>query len=75
MDREELIAELQQNIRNRFMELSDEEKDLIRAGSGTPYANAFATELPNAVRYAEVELVIALYFFRVIRSPELTPPC
>jgi hypothetical protein len=40
MDREELIAELQQNIRNRFMELSDEEKDLIRAGSGTPYANA-----------------------------------
>ena len=40
MDREELIAELQQNIRTRFMELSDEEKDLIRAGSGTPYANA-----------------------------------
>ena len=25
MDREELIAELQQNIRTRFMELSDEE--------------------------------------------------
>jgi hypothetical protein len=40
MDREELIAELQQNIRARFIELSDEEKDLIRAGSGTPYANA-----------------------------------
>jgi len=40
MDREELIAELQQNIRARFIELSDEEKDLIRAGTGTPYANA-----------------------------------
>jgi len=40
MDREELIAELQQNIRTRFMELSDKEKGLIRAGSGTPYANA-----------------------------------
>ena len=40
MDRDELIAELQEGILARFQELSDEETDLIRAGSGTPYAIA-----------------------------------
>lgn len=38
MDREELIKELQEGIKSRFMELDEGEKNLIRSSSGTPYA-------------------------------------
>jgi|TARA_R110000823_G_scaffold60435_1_gene144565 hypothetical protein len=38
MDRKELMQELQQSIKNRFMELEEDEKNLIRSSSGTPYA-------------------------------------
>tara|TARA_R110002167_G_scaffold314214_1_gene519919 strand:+ start:291 stop:506 length:216 start_codon:yes stop_codon:yes gene_type:complete len=40
MDKEELLIELKNGIRARFMELDEVEKDLIRANSGTPYSVA-----------------------------------
>tara|TARA_Y100000385_G_scaffold205238_1_gene212619 strand:- start:847 stop:1062 length:216 start_codon:yes stop_codon:yes gene_type:complete len=38
MDRKELIEEIQKGILDRFMELDEADKNLIRSSSGTPYA-------------------------------------
>lgn len=38
MDRKELIAEIQKSIIDRFMELDEADKNLVRSSSGTPYA-------------------------------------
>jgi len=37
MDREEIILQLKQEIKQRFMELSEEEKNIIRENKDTPY--------------------------------------
>ena len=38
MDREQIIMELKQEIRQRFMSLSENEKNIIRKNKETPYA-------------------------------------
>jgi len=38
MNEQELLASLQAEIKNRFMQLTDNEKDIIRSGSNTEYA-------------------------------------
>jgi len=37
MDREQIILQLKQEIKQRFMELSEEEKNIIRENKDTPY--------------------------------------
>ena len=37
MDREQVIIQLKQEIKQRFMELSEEEKNIIRKNKNTPY--------------------------------------
>ena len=37
MDREEIILQLKQEIKQRFMELSEEEKNIIRENKDTSY--------------------------------------
>jgi hypothetical protein len=39
MDEQQFIASIQAEIRDRFMQLTDKEKDIIRSNVGTPYAN------------------------------------
>lgn len=39
MDEQQFIADLQAGIRERFMALTDKEKNIIRSNLGTPYAN------------------------------------
>jgi len=38
MDREQIIMQLKQEIRQRFMSLSENEKNIIRQNKETPYA-------------------------------------
>lgn len=37
MDREQIILQLKQEIKQRFMKLSEEEKNIIRENKDTPY--------------------------------------
>ena len=37
--RMEVLASLRNNIKERFLNLSEQEQDIVRANSGTPYAN------------------------------------
>ena len=47
MDRSEFIAELQQEIRESFMALSEDEQDIIRANTGSAYANLLRKIIPE----------------------------
>ena len=47
MDRSELIAELQTEIRQNFMALSEEEQEIIRANKGSDYANLLKKIFPE----------------------------
>lgn len=57
MDREEIMMQLQGEIRERFMALSEEEQDLIRQNKGTPYAmvlrKVLGDELLSGMRVAD----------------------
>jgi len=47
MDREEFIMQLQGEIRERFLALTEDEQDLIRQNKGTPYAMVLRKVLGN----------------------------
>jgi hypothetical protein len=47
MDREEMMAQIQAEIRERFSALSEDEQDLIRQNKGTPYAMVLRKVLGN----------------------------
>ena len=47
MDRSEFIAELQREIRENFMSLSEDEQDIIRANKGSDYANLLRKIIPE----------------------------
>jgi len=47
MDRSEFIAELQMEIRDNFMNLSENEQDIIRANTGSDYANLLRKIIPE----------------------------
>lgn len=47
MDREEFIIQLQGEIRERFLALTEDEQDLIRQNKGTPYAMVLRKVLGN----------------------------
>lgn len=57
MDREEVIMQLQSEIRERFSALSEDEQDLIRQNKGTPYAmvlrKVLGDELLSGMRVAD----------------------
>ena len=57
MDREEIIRNVQNEIRERFMALSEEEQDLIRQNKGTPYSmvlrKVLGEELLSGMRVAD----------------------
>ena len=57
MDREEFIMQLQSEIRERFMALTEDEQDLIRQNKGTPYAmvlrKVLGDELLSGMRVAD----------------------
>ncbi len=47
MDRSEFIAELQREIRENFMSLSEDEQDIVRANKGSDYANLLRKIIPE----------------------------
>tara|TARA_R110000765_G_scaffold407234_1_gene504473 strand:- start:20 stop:247 length:228 start_codon:yes stop_codon:yes gene_type:complete len=47
MDRSEFIAELQKEIRQNFMSLSEDEQDIVRANKGSDYANLLRKIIPE----------------------------
>lgn len=47
MDREEVMMQLQGEIRERFLALTEDEQDLIRQNKGTPYAMVLRKVLGN----------------------------
>tara|TARA_B110000259_G_C13845549_1_gene334550 strand:+ start:538 stop:741 length:204 start_codon:yes stop_codon:yes gene_type:complete len=49
MDEKEFIASLQAEIRDRFMQLTDKEKEFIRSNVGTPYATLLRKVLGEKV--------------------------
>jgi hypothetical protein len=49
MNEQEFLASLQADIRGRFMQLTDKEKDIIRANSGTAYATLLRRVLGDKV--------------------------
>jgi hypothetical protein len=57
MDREEIIMQLQSEIRERFMALTEDEQDLIRQNKGTPYSmvlrKVLGEELLSGLRVAD----------------------
>jgi hypothetical protein len=57
MDREEVMMQLQSEIRERFMALTEDEQDLIRQNKGTPYAmvlrKVLGDELLSGMRVAD----------------------
>ena len=57
MDREEMMAQIQAEIRERFSALSEDEQDLIRQNKGTPYAmvlrKVLGDELLSGMRVAD----------------------
>ena len=57
MDREELMMQLQSEIRERFMALTEDEQDLIRQNKGTAYAavlrKVFGPELLSGLQVAD----------------------
>ena len=61
MDREEIMMQLQGEIRERFMALSEEEQDLIRQNKGTPYAmvlrKVLGDELLSGMRVADPRII------------------
>jgi len=63
MDREEFIMQLQSEIRERFMALTEDEQDLIRQNKGTPYAmvlrKVLGEELLSGMRVADPRNVVA----------------
>ena len=63
MDREEIMMQLQGEIRERFMALSEDEQDVIRQNKGTPYAmvlrKVLGEELLSGLRVANSRNVAA----------------
>jgi len=49
MDEQEFLASLQAEIRDRFMQLTDKERDIIRSNSGTAYATLLRRVLGDKV--------------------------
>ena len=49
MDEQEFLASLQAEIRDRFMQLTDKERDIIRSNSGTAYATLLRIVLGDKV--------------------------
>ena len=47
MERSELILELQNEIRQNFVNLSEEEQEIIRANKGSDYANLLRKIIPE----------------------------
>ena len=47
MDRSEFIAELQKEIKQNFMSLSEDEQDIVRANKGSDYANLLRKIIPE----------------------------
>ena len=47
MERSELILELQNEIRQNFMNLSEDEQEIIRANKGSDYANLLRKIIPE----------------------------
>ena len=62
MDREEVMMQLQSEIRERFMALTEDEQDLIRQNKGTPYAmvlrKVLGDELLSGMRVANPKSLI-----------------
>ena len=62
MDREEIMMQLQGEIRERFIALSKEEQDLIRQNKGTPYAmvlrKVLGDKLLSGMRVADPKSLI-----------------
>ena len=50
MERSELILELQNEIRQNFVNLSEEEQEIIRANKGSDYANLLRKIIPEELR-------------------------
>ena len=63
MDREEFIMQLQGEIRERFLALTEDEQDLIRQNKGTPYAmvlrKVLGEELLSGMRVSDPRNVVA----------------
>jgi hypothetical protein len=63
MDREEFIIQLQSEIRERFLALTEDEQDLIRQNKGTPYAmvlrKVLGEELLSGMRVSDPRNVVA----------------
>ena len=63
MDREEVMRQLQGEIRERFLALTEDEQDLIRQNKGTPYAmvlrKVLGEELLSGMRVADPRNVVA----------------
>lgn len=49
MNEQEFLASLQAEIKDRFMQLTDKEKDIIRSNSGTAYASLLRRVLGDKV--------------------------
>jgi hypothetical protein len=63
MDREEVMMQLQSEIRERFIALTEDEQDVIRQNKGTPYAmvlrKVLGEELLSGLRVANPRNVAA----------------